>query len=439
MASLSNKIALNTLAQLLGKVGTTGLGIVISAILGRYLGPEGLGTYTFVLVFVTLFGAVGDWGLTLITVREASRNLGKAAEIIGNVLVIRLGLATLAATAAIISIHLLPYSGPIKFLTSLASLYLIALSLKTSFQIVFQVHLKLHNSAISEISANATVLIILVPLVFLQAGLPAIILAFLAGDIVAATVAAILARRIIALKPSLIHSTTRALVIEALPMGGILAVFTIYNRVDTVILSLYKGQEAVGYYGAAYRIYEVLVLGAAYFANAVLPTLSRLAHTEPHRVRDFYKRSFVVLTFLGIGVAIVNFVLSPLAIYITVGSQFAPSVTPLRILSLALVVSYFNHLNGYTIIALGKQWHSFAIAVIALIFNVSLNFLVIPSYSYAGAALITFTTEAVIVILSLAVVSRFVGGSVLPSPKEFVSLVREFIAKRGQVFNDHDQ
>lgn len=423
---------------MLGKVGTAGLGLIISAILARYLGPEGMGTFTFVLVFVTLFGTLGDWGLSLITVREASKNPEAAADIIGNVLVIRTLLATVAAVLSVITIHLLPYGPDIRFYVSLASLYLIALSIKTSFQIVFQVHLKMHNSALSEISANVVILSLLVILVYFQAGLTSILLAYLIGDIAAAAVAATLAYRIIRIKFSLVRDTTKALLLESLPMGAILAVFTIYNRVDTIILSMYKGQAAVGYYSVAYRIYEVLVLGAAYFANAILPVISTLAHEDKAKLREFYKRSFLVLFALGTGVAILNFILAPLAIWLTAGEAFVASVIPLQILSLAMVVSYFNHLNGYTIIALGKQWYSFLIACLALLFNLILNFLLIPTFSYNGAAVITFFTEAVIVIMSVIALSRFLKGSVLPSPREAVFFAGEVIRKKGKVFDLHD-
>jgi len=432
MSSLSHKIVWNTIVQVVGKFASTFLGVLITILLTRNLGPAGFGTFTFVLVFVTMFGTIADWGLTLITVREASKNPKLEKEIIGNVLVIRLVLATLAAVAAIVTIHFLPYDEQIRSLTSLASLYLIALSLRTSFQIVFNVRLKMQNWAWSEFSANALTIVLLLWLFERGTDLTGVVGAYLVGGFFAAGVAAVLAYRMLPLRLSVISKYTKSLILESLPMGAILVVFTIYNRIDTVILSIYSGQTAVGLYGAAYRILEVLILGAAYFANSILPLLSKYAQHDREKLRIMFKKSYVILFLLGIGVAVCTFVFAPLGIAVVAGPEFAGSVTALRILSLALVIAYFNHINGYTLIALGKQWYSLIIAVVALTVNIVLNLMFIPIYSYNAAAFITFITEGLIVVLSLVLIKRELN--VLPSLADIPRVVKELIVKRGKIF-----
>ncbi|MCL4397936.1 flippase [Patescibacteria group bacterium] len=432
MASLSRKIAWNTLVQMAGKAATTTLGVIITILLTRYLGPTGFGTFTFVMVFVTLFGSAADWGLTLITVREASKNGDQAHEIIGNVLIIRLLLAAAAALAAIIAINLLPYDPLTRFLVAIFSLSLLATSLKTSFQITFNVKLQMENTALSDFSANVIIVALVGLIIYFHLGLTQIILAYLAGDILAALVAGALGIRLLPLRLKLVTPTTKYLLLESLPMGAILVVFTIYNRIDTVVLSYFKGEEAVGLYGAAYKIYEVLTLGAAYFANAVLPLISTLAHQDKAKLAEVYRKCFVVLMLLGITVAAVNYLLAPLGIAIIAGPRFAGAVPALRILSLALVVAYFNHLNGYTLIALGKQWYSFVIAIGALIINVALNIVFIPRFSFEAAAFITFVTEGLIVLATLLFLHRTIG--LRPQIRDLVSVTREIIQKRGKIF-----
>lgn len=432
MSSLSHRIAWNTVVQMAGKVASTTLGVLIVIILTRYLGREGYGLVVFSSVFVTLFGSVADWGMTLITVREASKNSVLAHEIIGNVLVIRLILATLAAAAAIVVIFLLPQPPLVRILVAINAITLIALSLKTSFQMIFNVKLQMQNWAISELTANGLTILLIVLFVWFRAGIVEIILAFMAGDFLAAAVAARLGYRLLPLSYSLVHKATRFLLLESLPMGAILAIFTIYNRMDTIILQYFKGSEAVGLYGVAYRVFEVLVLGAAYFANSIFPLISNLAGKNNAKLADVYRKSFVILLFLGVLVAVANYFLAPLAVAILGGQEFTASVMPLRILSLALIVSYFNHLNGYTLIALGRQWYSLAIAVIALVVNVSLNWVFIPIYSFQAAAFITFITEGLIVLLSLLVLHRQIG--LTPPFLAIPAVVAEFIKKRGKIF-----
>lgn len=432
LASLSHRIAWNTLVQVAGKMASTGLGVAITFLLTHYLNHADYGIYTFSLVFVTLFGTLADWGLTLITVREASKNSQEAHKIIGNVLVIRLVLALIAAVLAIAVINFSGYDATTKLVTTIASMYLLALSLKTSFQIIFQTKLAMQNWAISEVAANGLTIVLLLMLMAARAGLPEIVLAFLAGDFLAAGVAAYLGNRLLPLKFSFVRPGTKYLLWEALPMGAILVVFTIYNRIDTVILSYFKGVDAVADYGLAYRVFEVVVLGAAFFANSILPIISNLAQTDRERLKIFFRKSYVILLFFGMAAAAVTYILAPLGIGILGGAKYAGSVVALRILSLSLIVSYFNHLNGYMLIALGKQWNSLVIALVALVINVVLNLIFIPIYSFPAAALITFVTEGLIVALSLGFIKRELG--VLPSLKDIVPVVKEIIVKRGKIF-----
>ncbi|MCL4389994.1 MAG: flippase [Patescibacteria group bacterium] len=432
MASLTRKIAANTAAQMTGKAASTVLGVVITILLTRYLGPAGFGTFTFILVFVTMFGTAADWGLTLITVREASQDARVANEIIGNVLVIRLLLAALAAAVAVAVMHLLPYDPLTQTLVLIASLTLLAISLKTSFQIIFNVKLRMENTAISDFCANLLTMLLVFGVINFNWGITGVVLAYLAGDIFSALVAGFLGFRLLPIRLSLAHPATRYLLLESLPMGAILVTFTIYNRIDTVILSAVKGDVAVGFYGAAYRIFEVLVLGAAYFSNAILPLISNLAQHDRVKLGEIYRKAFVVLLLLGSAVAAVNYLLAPLGIALIAGAKFAPAVPALQILSLALVVSYLNHLNGYTLIALGKQWWSFVVAIGALFLNVGLNWILIPYFSLYGAAAITFVTEGSIALASVILIHKMIGVS--PRPGDIFAVGREIITKKGKIF-----
>lgn len=405
----SQGIFSNTLYQFLGKIVTSVLGVIITIFLTRYLGPEGFGKYTFAVVFVTMFGVIGDWGMTLIGVREASRKIESASGIVGNILAVRLVLAFVAILLANIVVYALPYSTEIRLLISICSLSLLALSIKTSFQIIFNAKLRMELFAISETVANAMAIILVGLLIAVRANLPQIMGAFLIGQVFAAVVAWVLGVRLLPVKLSLFHKGTRYLLAEAFPMGAILVTFTIYNRIDTVLLSYYRGEVVVGLYGAAYRIFEVLVLGAAYFANSILPLISKLAVSDRKALRFVYQKAMIILLIMGFFVAITNFVLAPIGIAIVAGPQFEGAVLALKILSFSLIVSYLNHLNGYTLIALGKQWYSFGIAVVALAINLVLNMWLIPKYSLYAAAGVTFVTEAVIAVLSFIFIRRMIG------------------------------
>jgi O-antigen/teichoic acid export membrane protein len=175
----------------------------------------------------------------------------------------------------------------------------------------------------------------------------------------------------------------------------------------------------------------VLVLGAAYFANSILPLISNLAMNNRSALKVVYEKAMIILLLMGIAAAVVNFLLAPIGIAIVAGSKFSGAILALQILSLALVVSYLNHLNGYTLIALGKQWYSFAIAIVALVINLGLNVIFIPRFSLYAAAAITFVTEGIIATLSFLVIRHIIG--VRMSPKFVLETIKEWWKHKGKL------
>jgi O-antigen/teichoic acid export membrane protein len=69
-------------------------------------------------------------------------------------------------------------------------------------------------------------------------------------------------------------------------------------------------------------------------------------------------------------------------------------VTPLRILSVALVFAFGNAIFANLLLALDRQTALLGIALAGLGLNVALNLVAIPRWSYTGAAATTAATEA---------------------------------------------
>ncbi|TSC54189.1 MAG: heteropolysaccharide repeat-containing protein [Microgenomates group bacterium LiPW_16] len=435
--NLSRVIAYNTLVQILGKSITLVFGITTTALLTNYLGPVGFGDYIFALSFVAIFSGVADWGTVLITVREAAREEKIQDKIFGNILLLRLGLSFLAMAVVWLIIFFFPLTGPhpdfLRRLVILSSVLILLFALKTSLGIIFQTKLKMERGALVDLTASLLTFIFSLIIIKTGGELFSIIGAIILANIVAIMVAFSLTRSLVALDFSLSLAVLRKIFFEALPMGGVLALFSIYNRVDVLILQAIKGSETVGIYGVSYRVYEVLTLAAFYLMNTLLPIISR----EKSRARlcQIYQKTLDVLILAG-GMALVGTIIfAPLAIKVITWQrfgEFAQSVPALRILGLAVLMAYLNHITGYMIVVLGKQRGYFFIALAALIFNVSLNLLLIPVFSLFGAAWTTFLTEGLVFCLTslfLAKTLRF-----FPSFFSFPKTGWELVSRKGKIF-----
>jgi len=75
------------------------------------------------------------------------------------------------------------------------------------------------------------------------------------------------------------------------------------------------------------------------------------------------------------------------------GPQFQQSIAALKILSLFIIISYLNGLAGYFLTSTNRQALTAKIIAATTGINVFLNFILIPRYSYIGAAYATVVSE----------------------------------------------
>ena len=88
---------------------------------------------------------------------------------------------------------------------------------------------------------------------------------------------------------------------------------------------------------------------------------------------------------------------------------------------------------GYTIIALRKQAKSFYIAGLALGFNLTVNLVFIPLFSYKAAAVNTVLTEGLVLVLSSIVVYKKLAW--FPRLTSFPKTLIDIIKKKGRIFD----
>jgi O-antigen/teichoic acid export membrane protein len=87
--ALAGKVAVNTVIQVVTKVVTTGLSLIVIALTTRYLGRYGFGQYTTAITFVTFFSIAADLGLTLVTTQLISRPGANISRVMSNLFTFR--------------------------------------------------------------------------------------------------------------------------------------------------------------------------------------------------------------------------------------------------------------------------------------------------------------------------------------------------------------
>ncbi|HZD50510.1 MAG TPA: oligosaccharide flippase family protein [Silvibacterium sp.] len=175
-----------------------------------------------------------------------------------------------------------------------------------------------------------------------------------------------------------------------------------YNDIDKTFLVSLGQTYAAGIYSAAYRVIDAATAPLYGIYTAATPRLFRegarsVAHASAH-TRKLLLRTVPY----GIAVAIGLYCGAGLLPRLF-GSSFQDSVAALRWLCLLPLFRVLHYAWGTAITASVSQWNRTTIQIGAALVNLLLNFLLIPRWSWQGAAVASLITDG-----SLAISSRLV-------------------------------
>ena len=177
---------------------------------------------------------------------------------------------------------------------------------------------------------------------------------------------------------------------------------TLYVSSDTTILGLLKGDYAVGIYGVAVKIYTI---ASSLISGLLIVTIPRLAMLLGKRRIQEYKivlgKVISSVSILVLPAAIGLIMLSKEVVLIIAGEKYLNSIFSLQIITSAFIFSNYGMVfNECILIPAKRENSSLYNTLITGIVNVVLNFVLIPLWSYDGAALSTVIAEFMVMILN---------------------------------------
>ncbi|MGH2958946.1 MAG: polysaccharide biosynthesis C-terminal domain-containing protein, partial [Solirubrobacterales bacterium] len=113
---------------------------------------------------------------------------------------------------------------------------------------------------------------------------------------------------------------------------------------------------------------------------------------------------------IGLGISVIVVASSDAAVYLFGGSDYSEAVIPTIILGVSLVSTSYSYLVGTALIMAGRDRAYLIIMLVAVLANVSLNVLLIPSLGIDAAAAIAAGTE-VLAVTAIAEVIGPAGGA----------------------------
>ena len=192
---------------------------------------------------------------------------------------------------------------------------------------------------------------------------------------------------------------TRRLVHEALRNGWPLFLLrgseSFYTLGNAFILGFFVGPTAVGYFAGPEKITRALAGLFNPIRQTLYPRLSRLMQTSPSQGARLARFGMSITGLGGLAMGLAVFLLAPWLVRIVLGTQFAPAVVVLRLLSiLPPLVSITQSIGMQWLLPLGKERVVTRTVMMAGLLHVLLVLLLVPKHAHVGMAWAVLCSEA---------------------------------------------
>ncbi len=381
--------------------------LILFILAGRYLGDASYGIFTFSLAFVFIVEIFTDLGLSEFAQRSVARDKNLAGKYLGNLLTWKILISVCVFMVLFLAVNLLKSSPETRFTVYLLGFANILRSLKSTCRSLFRAFERFDLDCITMYIEKTSLLVVGIVVLVLGGGLVSFALVFVIVRVFdSALTFVILNWKVVKVIPQFDFAFLKKVQLEALPFGLFAVIITIYSYTDTVMLSFMRTDAEVGWYNAAHKIYEGLIIFPFIICVILYPRLSQLFVVNKKAHSLLFARAAKYMFISSLPLLICGVILSGNIVNILFGEQFQNSVVALQILFLGVVFVFQIRLFQIILNSIDKQKVVMYVGLIGLIVNVFLNLLLIPRYGFTGAAVTTIISELIVFSIYYFYLSR---------------------------------
>ena len=387
------------------RLGGLAFGLVSAMLVSRHLGVSDYGRMSSVLAFWTIFTLTSEMGVSSVVAAEMGRRGADVPSLWLAGVAVQTGFSVLAALAGL-GVGLWVFRGQPDMTAGITAGTLIVFSSMPAVNSIHQVRFRMRVPAAIGLLQSALTLALSAAGVMAHLPWRYFITASAVCGIAAVALNFAVAWREARGRRTAVLASSRVLARAAAVVGlaGIFA--TLYFKLDTVLVYRIAGARQAGLYGAAYRLFELILI----VPNAVLvsatPVAAGLLHRDVPRYRRVSGTVAGVLLWLGIADSLVATALGRLGLSTVFGPAFTDA-TPLLLLLIGGAMA--RHLSiwvGTLLIATGRRTRFLCIAAVSACVAITADLLLIPVLAARGAAMVTGGIETLVLVADWVALDR---------------------------------
>lgn len=407
--SLGQTIFKNTFWLVFAEAISKILGVFIFIWIARYLGATNYGKFSFALAFTSLFWVIADFGFSILTTREIAKEKEKAKKYIDNILVMKFISGPITFFLIVFVVQFLGKTSEIENLVYLAGILLVINSFIIFFQAVFRGFEKMEYEAFSKIFSSVFLFIFIIIILGKSLKLQVLISVHILVALLTLIFILVLVRKkITRFWLDLDFKFWREIFSKSWPFALSGIAITIYWHLDSVMLSMIKGDQVVGWYNVAYRpIFFIGAIGGL-LSSVFFPVISKLYIHSQEKLKEILNEYLRLKAVMALPIAFGGIMVAFPLINLVFGEEYKNSVLAFQILLLVALIIYINSIYGEALQACERQKILLQGVSMGAGVNIILNLILIPLFSLYGAALATLLTEVIVFIFLYLQVNKFI-------------------------------
>ncbi|MCB1152898.1 MAG: flippase [Deltaproteobacteria bacterium] len=386
------RVGVNSMILLIAEAVRRVMAFVVIFLVGRALAVDDFGRFALAKSFMVIFVVIADFGLGPMLIRRVAEGKEDESVLLGNAQVLKAILSSAAILVIIGLTYALDYDPVSRWAIIIVALAIPAEVFSSTYVSRYDGKQRMELDGGFAVARTLALVALVGVSILFDWGLYGIVVAYTMHYVVGVLVAAFLSRHFLGpLRLSFSFQYIKGMAREAVPYLLIGVVWMVTFRVDMIMLSALMNETSVGYYNAAYSLFEVLLVLPILISRALFPALSatQAEGDDSELLRKSIRIFGIIALPVGVGMALT----SRKALEFVFSDKFDPAAPTLSLLSLFLLIWFGTMSLSWALTARNQLKHVLRANMAALISNIVANFILIPKFDYMGAAIATLISE----------------------------------------------
>ncbi|MEK7473472.1 MAG: flippase [Patescibacteria group bacterium] len=385
--SASKNIAQNAAWLMIATTAQKAISFVSFTVIARIVEVAVTGEYFFAISITSIFVTFADLGLTPVLIREMAADEKRGKSLLARVILAKAILLPLTAGAAITYAWLIGVRGDVFLAVIIAALFVMAADATSVLWYgAIRGRRELRFEAAGMFVGQIFTAIVGISAAAFGYGVIGLVCGLAVASLWNVGWSITNAFRL-GLRPKGGNQWTwKEIATMAFPFALAGIFVKIYSYVDSQILKVVHGSEALGEYAVAYKLTYALQFMPMAFVAALYPGLSHAARHDKGAIPGIMKGSQRLMLLASVPMTALLSALSGRLIYLLYGERYAGSIPALTILPWVLIPIFLDFPIGSLLNSTRRAHLKTSAMGVAMVVNVIMNFLLVPSYGPVGAA-----------------------------------------------------